>query len=76
MKVEFFSAGCRLCEQTLDMLEHTFPHVEVVVHRARSAATAVVVPWRRNMGSEPSLPSLSTGKWFSWDFRMNTMPRR
>ena len=34
MKVEFFSAGCRLCEQTLDMLEHTFPHVEVVVHRA------------------------------------------
>ncbi|MGQ9469734.1 MAG: thioredoxin family protein [Nitrososphaerales archaeon] len=34
MKAEFFSAECRLCERTLNMLKHAFPDIEIVVHRA------------------------------------------
>lgn len=33
MKVEFFSAECRLCERTLGMLGEAFPGVEIKVHR-------------------------------------------
>ncbi len=34
MKVEFFSAECRLCERTLGILEENFPNVEIDIHRA------------------------------------------
>jgi len=34
MKVEFFSAECRLCERTLNILKHNFPHLEIEVHQA------------------------------------------
>ncbi len=34
MKVEFFSAECKLCQRTLVMLEHYFPHVQFIVHKA------------------------------------------
>ena len=34
MKVEFFSAECRLCERTLGILKENFPNLEVDVHRA------------------------------------------
>lgn len=34
MKVEFFDAGCRLCERTLSILNENFPAVEIEVHRA------------------------------------------
>ncbi len=34
MKIEFFSAECRLCERTLGILEENFPNVEIDVHRA------------------------------------------
>jgi len=34
MKVEFFSADCRLCERTLGLLSARFPDVEIEVHRA------------------------------------------
>ena len=34
MKVEFFSAECRLCERTLGILTSNFPNVKVDVHRA------------------------------------------
>lgn len=33
MKVEFFSAECRLCERTLVMLDGVFPDIEIDVHR-------------------------------------------
>ncbi len=34
MKVEFFSAECRLCERTLDIVKENFPNLEIDVHRA------------------------------------------
>lgn len=34
MKIEFFSADCRLCERTLDLLSNHLPGVEIEVHRA------------------------------------------
>ena len=34
MKVEFFSAECRLCERTLNILKHNFSGLEIEVHRA------------------------------------------
>lgn len=34
MKVEFFSAECRLCERTLDILKYNFPALEIDLHRA------------------------------------------
>jgi glutaredoxin len=34
MKAEFFSAECRLCQRTLDILEESFPNLEIDVHRA------------------------------------------
>jgi len=33
MKVEFFSAECKLCNSTLDLLERTFPALSITVHR-------------------------------------------
>lgn len=33
-KVEFFTAECRLCEETLITLTKNFPEVEITVHRA------------------------------------------
>ncbi|MBI4180552.1 MAG: thioredoxin family protein [Chloroflexi bacterium] len=33
MKVEFFSAECKLCERTLNMLTQSFPDIEIEVHR-------------------------------------------
>ncbi len=34
MKVEFFDAGCRLCQRTLDILAGSFPAAKIDVHRA------------------------------------------
>lgn len=34
VKVEFFSAGCRLCEQSLSLLCEHLPGVDIEVHRA------------------------------------------
>ena len=34
MKVEFFSAGCRLCEKTLKAIREEFPHLEMEIHLA------------------------------------------
>ncbi len=34
MKIEFFSAECRLCQRTLGILEENFPNLEINVHRA------------------------------------------
>ena len=34
MKVEFFSAECRMCEGTLNILKSNFPDLEIDVHRA------------------------------------------
>ncbi len=34
MKVEFFSAECRLCQRTLDIVRENFPNLEIDVHRA------------------------------------------
>ncbi len=34
MKIEFFSADCRLCERTLGILQENFPNLEIDVHRA------------------------------------------
>ncbi len=34
MKVEFFSADCRLCERTLGIVKEKFPSLEIDVHRA------------------------------------------
>ncbi len=34
MKVEFFSAACRLCDRTLNILNHAFSDIEIDVHRA------------------------------------------
>ncbi|HFB68442.1 MAG TPA: hypothetical protein ENJ66_05725 [Calditrichae bacterium] len=34
MKVEFFSAECKLCTRTYVMLSHRFPHVDIIVHKA------------------------------------------
>ncbi len=34
MKVEFFSEVCRLCERTLNMLNHAFSDIEINVHQA------------------------------------------
>lgn len=34
MKAEFFSAGCRLCDQALDLLFNYLPGVAIEVHRA------------------------------------------
>lgn len=35
MKVEFFSAGCRLRERTLRILKCAFPDIDIQVHRAQ-----------------------------------------
>ncbi len=34
MKIEMFSAECRLCEGTLDALKRSFPDIEIDVHKA------------------------------------------
>jgi len=34
MRVEFFSADCRLCDRTLDLLSDHLPAVDIEVHRA------------------------------------------
>ena len=34
MKVEFFSAECRLSERTIDIVKENFPNLEIDVHRA------------------------------------------
>lgn len=34
MKVEMFSAECRLCERTLSIIEESFPRITVDVHKA------------------------------------------
>jgi glutaredoxin len=34
MKLEFFSADCRLCEQTLKLLARAYPGLELTTHRA------------------------------------------
>lgn len=34
MKVEFFSAECRLCERTLDIVKENFPNLKINIHRA------------------------------------------
>ncbi len=34
MKVEFFSAECRLCERTLSIVKENFPNLEIDIHRA------------------------------------------
>lgn len=33
MKVEFFSAECKLCNATLDLLNRTFPNLPMTIHR-------------------------------------------
>lgn len=34
MNWELFSAGCRLCERTLGILQYHFPEVTIQVHKA------------------------------------------
>ncbi len=34
MKVELFSADCRLCRKTLDIVKENFPSLKIDVHRA------------------------------------------
>lgn len=34
MKIELFSAECRLCQRTLDIIEENFPNLEIDVHQA------------------------------------------
>lgn len=34
MKVEFFSASCRLCERTLDEIHRWYPKLDIEIHRA------------------------------------------
>ncbi len=38
MRVEFFSADCRLCDQTLTLLHEHLPGVNIEVHRASECA--------------------------------------
>jgi hypothetical protein len=35
MQVEFFSAGCRLCDAALDTLKGAFPDLDILEHRAQ-----------------------------------------
>lgn len=34
MRVEFFSADCRLCQRALDMVRARFPETEIIIHSA------------------------------------------
>ena len=34
MKIELFSAECRLCERTLGIVKDSFPNLEIDAHRA------------------------------------------
>jgi len=34
MKIELFSAECKLCERTFNILNHHFPEVKIEVHKA------------------------------------------
>lgn len=34
MKVEFFSAGCRLCERALESIKTRFPNLVIEIHLA------------------------------------------
>ena len=34
MNVEFFSAECKICERTLNILKFNFPNIKIEVHRA------------------------------------------
>lgn len=34
MKIELFSADCKLCDRTLGILKENFPGLEIDVHRA------------------------------------------
>jgi hypothetical protein len=34
MQIEFFSAGCRLCEQALQLIRQTLPDLDLEVHLA------------------------------------------
>lgn len=34
MKAEFFSAGCRLCEKTVKVIQEAFPRLEMEIHQA------------------------------------------
>ncbi len=33
MKIEYFSAECKLCNRALVMLEHHFPNIQIEVHK-------------------------------------------
>ncbi len=34
MKVEFFSAECKLCERTLGIFKENFPNLDIDIHQA------------------------------------------
>ena len=34
MKVEYFSAECRLCQRTYGIIQHHFPNIEIEKHNA------------------------------------------
>ncbi|MBI4302280.1 MAG: thioredoxin family protein [Chloroflexi bacterium] len=60
MKVEFFSAECRLCERTLDILRDNFPHLEVDVHRASECTDGSCCALAEQYGVR-AVPSLVIG---------------
>lgn len=57
MKVEFFSADCRLCERALSILKQNFPSVEIEVHRAseRKDGSCCAVAAKYGVRAVPSL---------------------
>jgi len=57
MKVEFFNAGCRLCERTLGLLKACFPEMKIVVHRAAECrdGSCCVLAERYGVRAVPSL---------------------
>lgn len=57
MKVEFFSAECRLCERTLGIVKENFPNLEIDVHRASECrdGSCCALAERYGVSAVPSL---------------------
>lgn len=57
MKVEFFSAECRLCERTLGILKGSFPSLEGNAHRAAESKDGSCCALAERYGLQ-AIPSL------------------
>ena len=62
MKIEFFSAECRLCERTLGIIKENFPSLEIDVHWASECKDGSCCALTEQYGVR-AVPSLAGKGW-------------